>query len=192
MNKRIRRRGGVVGRGASTTPISSTCRCWQLPRYPVCDCFHVGRDCGLRDNDLLARRCWRAALGSAQRLRFGVADRTRLSSNWIRAPRAYARSALSPSSGSSALQLCPRARPLGLVPSEQSSGPPRCTVEGRSALLRRPLWEGLTGLDAAPLDREFDKGALDMSETERVGITPKSWTAQRHHGMLHLQARPCK
>lgn len=67
--------------------------------------------------------------------------------------------------------------------------PPRGTVEGRSALLRRPLWEELTGLDAAPLDREFDKGALDMSETERVGITPKSWTAQRHHGVLHLGKR---
>jgi hypothetical protein len=28
-----------------------------------------------------------------------------------------------------------------------------------------------------------------MSETERVGITPKSWTAQRHHGVLHLGKR---
>jgi hypothetical protein len=28
-----------------------------------------------------------------------------------------------------------------------------------------------------------------MSEKERVGITPKSWTAQRHHGVLHLGKR---
>ena len=28
-----------------------------------------------------------------------------------------------------------------------------------------------------------------MSKTERVGITPKSWTAQRHHGVLHLGKR---
>jgi hypothetical protein len=28
-----------------------------------------------------------------------------------------------------------------------------------------------------------------MSEQERVGITPKSWTAQRHHGVLHLGKR---
>ncbi len=28
-----------------------------------------------------------------------------------------------------------------------------------------------------------------MSETERVGITPKSWTSQRHHGVLHLGKR---
>lgn len=28
-----------------------------------------------------------------------------------------------------------------------------------------------------------------MSDTERVGITPKSWTAQRHHGVLHLGKR---
>jgi hypothetical protein len=28
-----------------------------------------------------------------------------------------------------------------------------------------------------------------MSETERVGITPKSWTALRHHGVLHLGKR---
>jgi hypothetical protein len=28
-----------------------------------------------------------------------------------------------------------------------------------------------------------------MSETERVGITPKSWTGQRHHGVLHLGKR---
>ena len=28
-----------------------------------------------------------------------------------------------------------------------------------------------------------------MSETERVGITPKSWTAQRHHGVMHLGKR---
>ena len=25
-----------------------------------------------------------------------------------------------------------------------------------------------------------------MSESERVGITPKSWTAELHHGVLHL------
>jgi len=25
-----------------------------------------------------------------------------------------------------------------------------------------------------------------MSEKERVGITPKSWTGRRHHGVLHL------
>ncbi len=28
-----------------------------------------------------------------------------------------------------------------------------------------------------------------MSESERVGITPKSWTAQRHQGVLHLGKR---
>ncbi len=28
-----------------------------------------------------------------------------------------------------------------------------------------------------------------MSETERVGITPKSWTSKRHHGVLHLGKR---
>jgi hypothetical protein len=28
-----------------------------------------------------------------------------------------------------------------------------------------------------------------MSETTRVGITPKSWTAERHHGVLHLGKR---
>jgi hypothetical protein len=28
-----------------------------------------------------------------------------------------------------------------------------------------------------------------MTETERVGITPKSWTAQRHQGVLHLGKR---
>ena len=28
-----------------------------------------------------------------------------------------------------------------------------------------------------------------MSKKERVGITPKSWTAQRHHGVLHLGKR---
>jgi len=28
-----------------------------------------------------------------------------------------------------------------------------------------------------------------MSEKERVGITPKSWTGQRHHGVLHLGKR---
>ena len=28
-----------------------------------------------------------------------------------------------------------------------------------------------------------------MTETERVGITPKSWTGQRHHGVLHLGKR---
>jgi hypothetical protein len=28
-----------------------------------------------------------------------------------------------------------------------------------------------------------------MSETERLGITPKSWTGQRHHGVLHLGKR---
>jgi hypothetical protein len=28
-----------------------------------------------------------------------------------------------------------------------------------------------------------------MSEPDRVGITPKSWTAQRHHGVLHLGKR---
>jgi hypothetical protein len=28
-----------------------------------------------------------------------------------------------------------------------------------------------------------------MSETERIGITPKSWTAQHHHGVLHLGKR---
>ena len=28
-----------------------------------------------------------------------------------------------------------------------------------------------------------------MSEEERVGITPKSWTAQLHHGVLHLGKR---
>jgi hypothetical protein len=28
-----------------------------------------------------------------------------------------------------------------------------------------------------------------MSESERVGITPKSWSAERHHGVLHLGKR---
>jgi hypothetical protein len=28
-----------------------------------------------------------------------------------------------------------------------------------------------------------------MSEQERVGITPKSWTGQRHYGVLHLGKR---
>jgi hypothetical protein len=28
-----------------------------------------------------------------------------------------------------------------------------------------------------------------MSEKERVGITPKSWTGLRHHGVLHLGKR---
>ena len=28
-----------------------------------------------------------------------------------------------------------------------------------------------------------------MSERERVGITPKSWSAERHHGVLHLGKR---
>jgi hypothetical protein len=28
-----------------------------------------------------------------------------------------------------------------------------------------------------------------MSEKERVGITPKSWTGRRHHGVLHLGKR---
>jgi hypothetical protein len=33
------------------------------------------------------------------------------------------------------------------------------------------------------------QGVRQMSEKERVGITPKSWTAQRHHGVLHLGKR---
>ena len=28
-----------------------------------------------------------------------------------------------------------------------------------------------------------------MPAKDRVGITPKSWTAQRHHGVLHLGKR---
>jgi len=28
-----------------------------------------------------------------------------------------------------------------------------------------------------------------VSERDRVGITPKSWTAQLHHGVLHLGKR---
>jgi hypothetical protein len=28
-----------------------------------------------------------------------------------------------------------------------------------------------------------------LGETDRVGITPKSWTAQLHHGVLHLGKR---
>lgn len=28
-----------------------------------------------------------------------------------------------------------------------------------------------------------------MSEGERVGITPKSWTVELHHGVLHLGKR---
>ena len=28
-----------------------------------------------------------------------------------------------------------------------------------------------------------------MGEQERVGITPKSWTAELHHGVLHLGKR---
>jgi hypothetical protein len=29
----------------------------------------------------------------------------------------------------------------------------------------------------------------DMSERERLGVTPKSWAAQRHQGVLHLGKR---
>src|SRR5882762_6259080 len=32
-------------------------------------------------------------------------------------------------------------------------------------------------------------GGPPMSEKERMGITPKSWTGQRHHGVLHLGKR---
>ena len=28
-----------------------------------------------------------------------------------------------------------------------------------------------------------------MTEQERVGITPKSWTGEQHHGVLHLGKR---
>jgi hypothetical protein len=28
-----------------------------------------------------------------------------------------------------------------------------------------------------------------MSENDRVGITPKSWTGELHHGVLHLGKR---
>ena len=28
-----------------------------------------------------------------------------------------------------------------------------------------------------------------MSQNERVGITPKSWSAELHHGVLHLGKR---
>ena len=28
-----------------------------------------------------------------------------------------------------------------------------------------------------------------MAEGERVGITPRSWTAEAHHGVLHLGKR---
>jgi hypothetical protein len=28
-----------------------------------------------------------------------------------------------------------------------------------------------------------------VSEKDRVGITPKSWTEQQHHGVLHLGKR---
>jgi hypothetical protein len=28
-----------------------------------------------------------------------------------------------------------------------------------------------------------------MSETERIGITPKSWTAELHRGVMHLGKR---
>jgi hypothetical protein len=28
-----------------------------------------------------------------------------------------------------------------------------------------------------------------MTESHRVGITPKSWTAEMHHGVLHLGKR---
>lgn len=28
-----------------------------------------------------------------------------------------------------------------------------------------------------------------MSETDRIGITPKSWTAELHHGVMHLGKR---
>lgn len=28
-----------------------------------------------------------------------------------------------------------------------------------------------------------------MSQSERVGITPKSWSAELHHGVLHLGKR---
>ena len=28
-----------------------------------------------------------------------------------------------------------------------------------------------------------------MAETERLGITPKSWTAELHHGVMHLGKR---
>jgi hypothetical protein len=30
---------------------------------------------------------------------------------------------------------------------------------------------------------------MDVAEGERVGITPKSWTAELHHGVLHLGKR---
>jgi hypothetical protein len=33
------------------------------------------------------------------------------------------------------------------------------------------------------------KEAFDMYDTERAGITPKSWTAERHRGVLHLGKR---
>jgi len=40
------------------------------------------------------------------------------------------------------------------------------------------------------LDRKrLRQGVRQMSEQERVGITPKSWTEQRHHGVLHLGKR---
>jgi hypothetical protein len=28
-----------------------------------------------------------------------------------------------------------------------------------------------------------------MAESERVGITPKSWTSELHHGVMHLGKR---
>src|SRR4029077_18541876 len=51
---------------------------------------------------------------------------------------------------------------------------------------------GPRGIDRpSPYHSSFSSLAEEglMSEKERVGITPKSWTGQRHHGVLHLGKR---
>ena len=43
----------------------------------------------------------------------------------------------------------------------------------------------------APPNRERLRlrGRWHLSDQERLGITPRSWTVQRHHGVLHLGKR---
>ena len=40
-------------------------------------------------------------------------------------------------------------------------------------------------IELAPADSRLGL----MAEVERVGITPRSWTAELHHGVLHLGKR---
>jgi hypothetical protein len=44
-------------------------------------------------------------------------------------------------------------------------------------------------METGPKEGPRTAYCTDVSEAERVGITPKSWTAQRHHGVLHLGKR---